>query len=146
MATTKPLRWRGQAEATRRRLYDGAAGSSRCVLVERCALSWLLLRQFFLLLTFCRGRAASLHPYPPPYCSSGEVWAEELHSVALPWGWAACPLGCTPCWVSKSCSTPAHPSSPLPSPASLPLSLSCLSCYPFLNYCLHCVLKMQCDV
>lgn len=31
----------------------------------------------------------------------------------------------------------------LPSPASLPLTVSCLSLCPFLNSCLHCALKMK---
>lgn len=76
----------------------------------------------------------------PQLCSSTEVCGEE--PVALTRGWAECTPSHQPYWVSNP--APTYPYSYLlPSPASLPFTLSCLSLYPFLNSCLHCALKMQ---
>lgn len=137
----------GTDRGVRRMLCDGAAGSSRCVLVQRSALSWLPL---WCSLCCSLSAEAELCPYPPTACcSSTEVQDEEPHGMALPRPchgagqrvhWAASRAG------SQILLHACHPFPPLPSPASLLLTLSCLSLYPFLNYCLHCALKMQCTV
>lgn len=90
-------------------------------------------------LTFCRGRAVSFPPHPPASaalrCVVKSQW--PCHGAGLSIHQVTSPAG------SQILLCTYHHSYLLPSPAFPPLTLSCLSLYPFLNSCLHCVLKMQ---
>lgn len=124
MATKKPLHWRGQTEATRRMLCDGVASSSRCVLVQCCASSWLLLKR---LLHCLLSVEAELHPCVLTHHPTAAVERCGLksHTVWPCHGAGQCVHLAAYLAGSRILLHTCHPSPPLPSPTSLPLSLSC---------------------
>lgn len=96
-----------------------------------------------LLLTFCGGRAM---PWPSQLAAAVSRCGTKSRMA-----WACHGAGQ---WIHQPASLAGSqilfhtcpPFPPLPSAPSLPLTISCLSLYPFLNYCLCCALKMQCAV
>lgn len=114
--------------------HDGAASSSVCELLQRSTLSSLLLQ----LTRFLQRQSCVFAPPASAAvlrCVVKGQWS--CHGAGLSIHYVTSPAG-----SQIQLRTCPH-SYLLPSPASLPLTVSCLSLCLFLNSCLHCALKMK---